>query len=435
MAHSTDTASGRQSPPLLPALADEHLKATRRWFLRALLSGCAAPGLLPELQADDQKDALAAAIEKELGFYLTKSEDFRNVERHKPLPYKLPREDRLRHGLERETWQLEVTADPESDSRLRSPLSKADGTALDFAALMKIAETRAVRYLKVMTCNNLADPLGMGLWEGVPLREVIWLAKPENNVRRLYYRGYHNDDPKQIFQSSLPIGRVLEDPPGEQPVILCYKMNGQPLTGERGGPVRMIVPNAYGFKSVKWIREIFLTNNHHNNDTYAKANNDVDSAMKSYARFIPWPKDGREFKAGDPLAITGVAQSGMSGLTKVQTWLKPKDDPLPGDGPYFATAPWRDAEILPPPPPDGPWGERLEKLPPGTARFDSNGVPLDWPLRNSIAHWASLLPAVAAGEYELRCRTVDRNGIAQPMPRPFKKSGGNAIQSVTLTVG
>jgi hypothetical protein len=285
-----------------------------------------------------------------------------------------------------------------------------------------------------MTCNNLADPLGMGLWEGVPLREVIWLAKPENNVRRLYYRGYHNDDPKQIFQSSLPIGRVLEDPPGEQPVILCYKMNGQPLTGERGGPVRMIVPNAYGFKSVKWIREIFLTNDHLNNDTYAKANNDVDSAMKSYARFTPWPKDGREFKTGEPLAITGVAQSGMSGLTKVQTWLKPKAEPLPGDDPYFTTAPWRDAEILPPPPPAGPWGERLAKLPPSTARFDSSGVPLEWPLRNAIAHWASLLPAVPAGDYELRCRTVDRNGITQPMPRPFKKSGGNAIQSVTLTV-
>ena len=37
-------------------------------------------------------------------------------------------------------------------------------------------------------------------------------------------------------------------------------------------------------------------------------------------------------------------------------------------------------------------------------------------------------------EQAVRCRTIDRNGIAQPMPRPFKKSGGNAIQSVSLTV-
>ena len=305
MAPSTDTDRQSREPSLIQSIAAEHSAATRRWFLQAAIAGCTVPRLLSRLQADDQTEALAAAIEAELGFYLTRSEDFRNVERHKPLPYKLPREERLRHGLERETWQLEVTADPASNSRLRSPLSKADGTALDFSGLMKIAETKAVRYLKVMTCNNLADPLGMGLWEGVPLREVIWLAQPENNVRRLYYRGYHNDDPEQIFQSSLPIGRILEDPPGEQPVILCYRMNGQPLTGERGGPVRMVVPDAYGFKSVKWIREIFLTNDHLNNDTYAKANNDVDSAMKSYARFIPWPKEGREFTANQPLVITG----------------------------------------------------------------------------------------------------------------------------------
>ena len=87
-------------------------------------------------------------------------------------------------------------------------MSKAEGTALDFKTLIKLAETKAVRYLKVMTCNNLHDPQGMGLWEGVPLRDVLWLAKPDRNIRRIYYRGYHNDNAKQIFQSSLQIGRV-----------------------------------------------------------------------------------------------------------------------------------------------------------------------------------------------------------------------------------
>ena len=53
-------------------------------------------------------------------------------------------------------------------------------------------------------------------------------------MRRVYYYGYHNDDPAQRFQSSLPIGRVLEDPPGEHPVILCYKLNDQWLTPESG---------------------------------------------------------------------------------------------------------------------------------------------------------------------------------------------------------
>ncbi|HAT18534.1 MAG TPA: hypothetical protein DCS85_00105, partial [Verrucomicrobiales bacterium] len=68
---------------------------------------------------------------------------------------------------------------------------------------------------------------------------------------------------------SLPIGRVLEDPPGDHPVILCYKLNGEWLSGERGGPVRMIVPDAYGFKSVKWLKAVVLTNAPAANDTYA----------------------------------------------------------------------------------------------------------------------------------------------------------------------
>jgi hypothetical protein len=41
---------------------------------------------------------------------------------------------------------------------------------------------------------------------------------------------------------------------------------------------------------------------------------------------------------------------------------------------------------------------------------------------------------VAAGEYELRCRSIDLNGVAQPMPRPFPKSGRAEIQRVSLTV-
>ena len=62
-------------------------------------------------------------------------------------------------------------------------MSKELGTALDWQGLMKIAETKAVRYLKVMTCNNIDSPLGMGLWEGVPLRDVIWLARPRETPR------------------------------------------------------------------------------------------------------------------------------------------------------------------------------------------------------------------------------------------------------------
>ena len=55
-------------------------------------------------------------------------------------------------------------------------------------------------------------------------------------------------------------------------------------------------------------------------------------------------------------------------------------------------------------------------------------------MRYTIAHWATLLKGVKPGKYDVYCRTIDLKGIAQPMPRPFKKSGRNAIQKAEFTV-
>jgi hypothetical protein len=296
---------------------------------------------------------------------------------------------------------------------------------------MKLAETKAVRFMSVMSCTNGKEPFGMGLWEGVPMRDVVWLARPTGNVRRIFFYGYHNDDPKQRFQSSLPIGRVLEDPPGEHPVILCYKLNNKWLTPKRGGPVRVIVPEEYGNRSIKWLQRIMLTNSFKANDTYAEQNNDTVSHLKTCARFIHTPE---KIKAGKPAAITGVAQVGMSGLSKVQYWLCPQGKTLAKDDPYFSKAQWKDAKILPAP---EHWGGGLDngKLPPIPSQIDAaTGKPHEWPMRNAFAHWATLITAPRPGKYDLRCRTIDANSIAQPMPRPFPKSGHNTIQKVQIDV-
>jgi hypothetical protein len=410
----------------------EHVTVTRRYFLRLGAAGAAALQFSPLLAlGDDTVDKSALAAELAKLEYLTKPDDFRLVERGEPLPYTHPVEKLREVGLTHDTWKLEVVSDPDAPAKLDNPLSKEAGTALDWPGLMKLAETKAVRFLKVMTCNNIDTPLGMGLWEGVPLRDVIWLAKPVENVRRVFYYGYHNDAPKQIFRSSLPVGRVLEDPPGEYPVILCYKLNGELLTGKRGGPVRMLVPDAYGFKSVKWLIRVVLSNGAFGNDTYANGNNDIDSWMKSSARIVSRPA---KVKAGEPVAVTGLAQVGISGLSKVQYLLSPQDPPWPADDPWFTRGQWKDAEVLPAP---DRWAGGLPggRLPEGTIGIDSQtGRPTAWPMRYSIVHWGALLTGIPAGKYDLRCRTIDANGIAQPLPRPFLKAGGNAIQTLPLTV-
>ncbi len=408
----------------------EHRTLSRRHLLAMGVAGATALARLPLLAAENSNNKqLQAAIDR-LEPFFTKQDDFYDVSRGTPKPHSLSLARKKQVGLTRDTWKLEVTSDPENPTRMRTPLSKQAGNALDFAGLMELAKTKAVRFSKVMTCLNLKDPLGQGVWEGVPLRDVLWLTQPTSNLRRVFYWGFHNYVPSQIFRSSLDVGRVLEDPYDLPPVILCYKLNGEWLTPKRGAPVRMIVPEAYGFKSVKWITNIVATNLAHANDTYANANNDIASPLKTVAGFLGAPQ---QVKAGEAIPVTGYAQAGQGGLSKVQVWMQPADEENPDDDKWFSKAPWRDAEILGPP---KAWGGDLPegKIPANTHGFDESGKPKSWPLRYNRAHWAALLPGLPRGEYILRCRSIDEKGIAQPMPRPFRKSGHASIPQVEVTV-
>jgi len=361
--------------------------------------------------------------------FFTPPEKFRDVSRGKPLPHSLPDDKKRRAGMTRDSWKLQVISDPEHPASVRRQFTQKDGTEFDFKRLLQLAEKHAVRFAKTMTCLNIGCPLGTGIWEGVPLREVLWLAQPRENLRRVFYYGYHNDDPGQMFRSSLPIDRVLEDPFDLPPVILCYKLNGEWLDSERGGPVRMVVPEAYGFKSIKWLSHVVLTNLFHANDTYADGNNDVASALKTFSATFPFPKD---ITAGKPIPISGYAQVGISGLSKIQVTVQSNSEELPSGDPYFTKATWIDARILPPP---RHWGGVPDgKIPANTLGFSETGQPLTWPMRLAKVHWSVQLPGLAAGQYTLRSRTIDGKGVAQPMPRPFQKSGNAAIEAVEFSV-
>ncbi|HQR06517.1 MAG TPA: hypothetical protein PLN21_06830 [Gemmatales bacterium] len=136
--------------------------------------------------------------------YLTPAKDFDDVSRGSPIPHTLQGQALIDARLTPETWRLEMLA--EDKATIAKPHKLEDNTALDYAGLLRLAKNQTVRFLKAMQCNNIARPLGQGLWEGIPLRTVLEKCGKIDNARRLYYWGFHNNDPKQYRR----VGRALK---------------------------------------------------------------------------------------------------------------------------------------------------------------------------------------------------------------------------------
>lgn len=402
---------------------------SRRQFVRHTTLGLAGQVIASQASAASEAPSGNPAL-------LTDAEDFYTVARGNPKPHSLEGDALKEARLTEDTWRLEISADTAVDppdiketAEVENPLTIEAGTALNLPTLMALGEQHGVKYIKAMQCLNIAEPLGQGLWEGVPLSNVLRLCGTFTNVRRIYYRGFHNNDPKQIFQSSVSYTQAMETSPGDLPVFLAYRLNGRPIPPIRGGPVRMIVPWAHGFKSIKWLQQIFLTNDYRTNDTYALKNNDPESYLKTAAYVDSGPD---QVEAGKPVEVTGQVISGLSGVDRVEYFLRTN---VPAEGKRFEdgsaeleAGPWKLCQILPPP---SNWSN---ELPNGISTkevlgFDpQTGKPLSWPLRYGMAFWRVMFRDLKPGRYELYARSVDRNGFAQPEPRSTRRSGKNMIQ-------
>jgi DMSO/TMAO reductase YedYZ molybdopterin-dependent catalytic subunit len=413
----------------------------RRTFAQRTLFTAALP-VVSQLASSTQAGQTSAAQRNpdnaiEFKSLLTPDLEFYDVSRGDPKPHKIEGEALVEARLTADSWRCEITADPFTElphtkvpATLERPLTLADNTALTLERLMDLGRKHEVHFLKAMQCLNIDTPLGQGLWTGVPLREVLKLCGKATNVRRIYFWGFHNNDPKQVFKSSVSYTQCMETAPGELPVFLAYQVNGKPLSLLRGGPVRMIVPWSHGYKSIKWLQHIFVSNDPRNQDTYAEGNNDPDSFLKT-AAYLDKNLDGRKFVSGKSITVTGQVISGLSGLERVEYWARPIDDqsaPLADDALELLQARWQPCELEPQPEdwdsfmPTGVTSKELLGFSKAT------GKPVAWPSRYGMCSYFATIENLPPGKYEIRARAVDLNGFAQPEPRPAQKTGKNNIQ-------
>jgi DMSO/TMAO reductase YedYZ molybdopterin-dependent catalytic subunit len=85
-------------------------------------------------------------------------------------------------------------------------------------------------------------------WGGVRFRDLLAHANPLPSAHAAHFISAEipYDDYLTLGDLALP------------DVMLAYEMNGQPLPQEHGSPVRVVIPDMYGYKNVKWVNQITL---------------------------------------------------------------------------------------------------------------------------------------------------------------------------------
>ncbi|HEU5180061.1 MAG TPA: sulfite oxidase-like oxidoreductase [Candidatus Polarisedimenticolia bacterium] len=78
-------------------------------------------------------------------------------------------------------------------------------------------------------------------WEGVLARELVRLAQPKPAARFVMVHGYGD------YTTNLPLEALQGDD-----VLFALKHDGADLEPEHGGPLRLVVPRLYFWKSAKW---------------------------------------------------------------------------------------------------------------------------------------------------------------------------------------
>lgn len=102
--------------------------------------------------------------------------------------------------------------------------------------------------------------VGVADWTGVRLVDLFAAADFDTDFTCAVVSGRDEGtaQPENVHaQFAKGLDRVKAIDPG---TLLAWKMNGEPIPHEHGGPLRLVVPGWYGIWWVKWVNKIELTN-------------------------------------------------------------------------------------------------------------------------------------------------------------------------------
>ena len=86
-------------------------------------------------------------------------------------------------------------------------------------------------------------------WQGVPFRAVAELARVRATAQHAMIHAYDG------YYTNVPLRWLMDSD-----VLFAFTHDGKPLTEEHGGPLRLVVPKLYAWKSAKWVGGIEFLN-------------------------------------------------------------------------------------------------------------------------------------------------------------------------------
>lgn len=219
--------------------------------------------------------------------------------------------------------------------------------------LMERATTQRITTLCCISNQLNGDLISTALWTAVPLIDLLNEAGVKEGAVDLKFHAA--DDYEDSV--SIEVGMSENN-------MVVVGMNGAPLTDDHGFPARLIIPNIYGMKNVKWIERIEIVDEDFKG--YWEDRGWSDTAVVNIWGRIDFPENRDEIDPGEQ-TLTGVAAAGARGVSRVEVTL---DD----------TKSWTDAVLEP-----------------------ALNPPFTW------VRWA--LPVMLdPGDYKMRIRVTDGEG-------------------------
>ncbi len=138
-------------------------------------------------------------------------------------------------GVRVTEWKLEV------DGLVEHKL------ALSYEQLKELPATSEYLTLECISNRVGGEQIANAQWKGVKIRELLSRAGVDKSVRKVILHAADS------YTDSITLEKAME-----QGTLIAYEMNGVPIPAKHGFPARLLVPNIYGMKNVKWLTKIEL---------------------------------------------------------------------------------------------------------------------------------------------------------------------------------